>query len=162
MAVRTALGAKRSRLIRQLLTESILMSLVGGGLGLLIASRGLPMLVTFAARFTNKTSGIELDLSVLLFTLGISVITGIVFGLLPALSRRGDLTSALKEGGRGSSAGHKWVRNILVVAQVCVSFVLLIGAGLMIRSLVKLQEVNPGFNPEKVLVMRVTPSFHKI
>ena len=161
MAVRTALGANRSRLIRQLLTESILMSLVGGGLGLFIASRGLPLLVTFAGRFTNRTSDIKLDLSVLVFTLGISIATGVIFGLLPAFSKRDDLASALKEGGRGSSAGHKWVRNTLVVAQVGVSFVLLIGAGLMLRSLIKIQQVSPGFNPEKVLVMRLTPSFTK-
>ena len=161
MAVRTALGANRSRLVRQLLTESILMSLAGGGIGLLIASRGLPLLVSFAARFTNRADNIKLDLSVLLFTLGISVITGIIFGLLPAFSKRGDLASALKEGGRGSTAGHKWIRNVLVVAQVSVSFVLLIGAGLMIRSLVKLQQVSPGFNPQKILIMRLTPSFTK-
>jgi predicted permease len=161
MAVRTALGANRSRLVKQLLTESILMSLVGGGLGLLIASRGLPLLVTFAGRFTNRTSDIKLDFTVLIFTLGISVLTGIVFGLLPAFSKRADLTSALKEGGRGSSAGHRWVRNTLVVAQVGVSFVLLIGAGLMLRTLINIQQVSPGFNPEKVLVMRLTPSFTK-
>ncbi len=166
VAMRTALGASRGRLIRQLLTESTLLSVVGGSLGLLIAYWGLPLLVAFAARFTNRTSEIRIDFSILLFTLIVSVGTGLAFGLIPALSFRQDskqsLSAALKEdSGRATSGGKNRLRSLLVIMQVAISFTLLIGAGLMLRSLVKLQQVNPGFNPEKVLVMRLAPNWSK-
>jgi putative ABC transport system permease protein len=166
VAMRTALGASRARLIRQLLTESTLLSLMGGGLGLLLAMWGLPLLAAFAARFTNRTGEIKIDLSVLLFTLLISVGTGLAFGLLPALSFRQDskqnLAAALKQEGTSStSAGKNRLRGFLVVAQVAISFTLLITAGLMLRSLLKLQQVEAGFNPEKVLVMRLSPNWSK-
>jgi predicted permease len=166
VALRTALGASRGRLIRQLLTESTMLSLLGGSLGLLIAYWGLPLLVAFAARFTNRTSEIRIDFSILLFTLIVSVGTGLAFGLIPALSFRQDskqsLAGALKEdSGRATSGGKNHLRSLLVVTQVAISFTLLIGAGLMLRSLVKLQQVNPGFNPEKVLVMRLAPNWSK-
>lgn len=166
VAMRTALGASRGRLIRQLLTESTLLSLLGGILGLLIAYWGLPLLVAFAARFTNRTAEISIDIYVLLFTLLVSVGTGLAFGLFPALSFRQDsrqsLSAALKEdGGRSTSGGKNRLRSLLVVTQVAISFTLLIGAGLMLRSLIKLQQVNPGFNPEKVLVMRLAPNWSK-
>ena len=166
VAMRTALGASRARLIRQLLTESTLLYLLGGALGLLIAQWGLPMLVAFAARFTNRTGEIRIDLSILLFTMLVSIGTGLAFGLIPALSFRQDsqksLAAALKEdGGRSTSGGKNRIRSLLVVTQVAISFTLLIVAGLMLRSLIKLQQVSPGFNPEKVIVMRLAPNWSK-
>jgi predicted permease len=165
VAMRVALGASRGRLIRQLLTESTLLSLMGGVLGLVIAAWGLPGLATFAARFTNRTGEIKVDLAVLLFTLVVSVGTGLGFGLLPALSFSRDskqnLATLLKEGAPSTSSGKNRVRGLLVIAQVAISFTLLITAGLMLRSLIKLQRVNGGFNPEKVLVMRLSPNWSK-
>jgi predicted permease len=166
VAMRTALGASRGRLIRQLLTESTLLSVIGGCLGLLVARWGLPMLVAFAARFTNRTGEIRIDLSILLFTMLVSIGTGLAFGLIPALSFRQDslksLAAALKEdSGRSTSGGRNRIRSLLVVTQVAISLTLLIAAGLMLRSLIKLQHVNPGFNPEKVIVMRLAPNWSK-
>ncbi|MCG3161655.1 MAG: hypothetical protein JMDDDDMK_02852 [Acidobacteria bacterium] len=163
LAVRAALGATRGRLIRQLLTESMLLSLIGSALGVLLAAWSLRLLVNFAARFTPRAAEISLDNTVLLFTLVVSVATGLVFGLAPALSARPSLVPSLKEGGGqpAVSAGRQRLRGALVVAQVAVSFALLVGAGLMLRSLFKLREVNPGFDPERVLVMRVTGNWSK-
>ena len=157
------MGAGRGRLIRQLLTESTLVSVAGGVLGLALAAGGLQLLVGFAARFTTRASEIEIDGLVLVFTLVISVATGLVFGLMPAFTSDHHLTGALKEGGGRSSAGlrRQRVRNTLIVAQVSVSFILLIWAGLMMRSLIKLQQVNPGFDPERVLAMRISPNWSK-
>jgi putative ABC transport system permease protein len=162
-AVRAALGASRWRLMRQLLTESTLLALTGGVLGVMLAAWSIGLLVRFAARFTPRANEISLDNTVLLFTLVISVATGLVFGLLPALSLRKNLVSSLKEdsGQSSVSVGRQRLRSSLVVAQVAASFVLLIGAGLMLRSLLKLQEVNPGFDSERVLVMRVTANWSK-
>jgi len=162
LAVRAALGATRGRLMRQLLTESMLLSLIGGALGVLLSAGSVRLLVNFAARFTPRAAEISLDTTVLLFTLVVSVATGLVFGLLPALSTRQSLIPSLKEGGRSAAgAGRRRLRGALVVAQVAVSFVLLVGAGLMLRSLFKLQKVNPGFDPERALVMRVTANWSK-
>jgi predicted permease len=162
LAVRAALGATRRRLMRQLLTESMLLSLVGGALGALLAAWSVRLLVNFAARFTPRAAEISLDTTVLLFTLVVSVATGLVFGLLPALSTRQSLIPSLKEGGQSAAgAGRRRLRGALVVAQVAVSFVLLVGAGLMLRSLFKLQKVKPGFDPERVLAMRVTANWSK-
>jgi putative ABC transport system permease protein len=166
IAMRTALGASRGRLVRQMLTESTLLSLGGGALGLLLATWGLPLLTSFAARFTNRTAEIGIDPSVLLFTLALSVGTGLLFGLIPALSFGGgagqSLSSALKEdGGRSTSGGKNRVRALLTVAQVAISFTLLIGAGLMLRSLIRLQRVDPGIRPENVLVMRLAPNWSR-
>lgn len=162
IAIRAALGAGRGRLIRQLLTESTLLSIAGGALGLFFAAGGLQLLVSFAARFTTRAGEIRIDGLVLLFTLLISVATGLIFGLMPAFTSDQHLTAALKEGGR-SSAGLKRqrVRNALIVAQVGVSFILLIWAGLMLRSLIKLQHVDPGFSPERVLAMRISPNWSR-
>ncbi|HST23552.1 MAG TPA: FtsX-like permease family protein, partial [Blastocatellia bacterium] len=163
MAIRAALGAGRGRLIRQLLTESTLLSLAGGAIGLLVAAWGLDLLVTFAARFTTRASEININIFFLLFTLGVAVLTGLAFGLMPAFSSEQNLTAALKEGSNRTSASaqRQRARNMLIVAQVAISFMLLIGAGLMMRSLLKLQQVNPGFNPENVLTMRVSPNWSK-
>lgn len=163
MVVRAALGASRARLLRQLLTESLLLALISGALGIALAFFALDLLVDFAARFTPRAAEISLDASVLLFTLSIAGLTGIAFGLMPALSVRANLVAGLKEGGAQSTTGttrHR-LRSALVVAQVAVSFVLLISAGLMVRSLSKLQQTNLGFDPEKVLVMRVSPNWSK-
>ncbi|MGH9765734.1 MAG: ABC transporter permease, partial [Blastocatellia bacterium] len=165
MAVRAALGASRGRLIRQTLTESTLLSLAGGAAGLLLGSVALKLLVAFAAKLTNRASEIKIDGWVLLFTFVVSIVTGLAFGLAPAFfSSRRDLSASIKEGaGLGTSGGpkHHIIRSALIVAQVAASFVLLIGAGLMLRSLVKLENVNPGFNPERVLVMRTSPDWSK-
>ena len=163
LAIRTALGAGRGRLIRQLLTESTLLSLAGGALGLLLAAGGLQLLVTFAARFTTRAGEIRIDSFVLLFTLLVSVVTGLVFGLLPVFSSDQNLTNALKDGGgrAGTSPKRQRIRNLLIVGQVAVSFMLLIGAGLMLRSLIKLQSVSPGFDSDRVLAVRVSPNWSK-
>jgi len=160
LAVRAALGASKARLVRQLLTESLLLSLAGGGLGLALAPTALALLVKFAERFTTRAGEIHIDAPVLLFTLAVSLGTGLLFGLAPAFLSRGNPADALKQGARATvSLGGKQLRAVLVVAQVAVSFVLLIGAGLMIRSFVKLQQVNPGFNPDRLLTMRLSPNF---
>lgn len=163
IALRVALGASRRRLVRQLLTESTLLALLGGILGVLIAAVSLNLLVTFAARFTPRADEISLNGYVLLFTFIVAVLTGLVFGLMPALSLRPNLNASLKEGGAQATTGtlRNRLRATLVVAQVAVSFTLLIGAGLMLRSFNKLQQVNPGFNSEKVLVMRVSANWSK-
>jgi putative ABC transport system permease protein len=159
MAIRAAMGAGRARLVRQMLTESTMLSLCGGMLGLLAAAWGLQLLVSFAARFTPRAHEIHIDGFVLLFTLAISVATGLLFGLLPVLGSGHNLGAALKENSRttAGTARHR-ARSLLVVAQVALSFMLLIGAGLMLRSLLNMQRVNPGFNPENVLTSRISPN----
>jgi predicted permease len=163
LAVRAALGAGRGQLIRQLLTESVLLSLAGGLVGLLFASSTLSMLTAFIARFTSRTRQIEIDPRVLLFTLGISFLTGMVFGILPALSSRADLVRAMKQGskGAGDSPGRRRVQNGLIVLQVAVSVVLLIGAGLLLTSLYRLQRVDPGYRADRVISAEAFPNFTK-
>jgi predicted permease len=166
IAMRTALGASRSRLVRQMVTESMLLSLVGGALGVLLAWSGLPLLTSFAEWFTTRTAEIKIDSSVLLFTVVVSVCTGLAFGLLPALSlglnRKKDLAETLKQAeGRSTSGGKNRIRGLLVAAQVAISFTLLTAAGLLIQSLIKLRNVDSGFNPENVLVMRLAPNWSR-
>ena len=161
IAVRAALGAGRVRLIRQLLTESMLLGLAGGGLGLLLAGWGINLLVALSPANLPRVETISLDLRVAGFTLAVALATGLIFGLAPALqASKLDLNEALKEGGRGSTEGlrRNRVRGALVVAEVALALVLLIGAGLMIRSFRRLQAVDAGFDPRRVLTLTVQTS----
>jgi putative ABC transport system permease protein len=158
MAVRAALGAARWRIVRGLLTESVLLSLAGGGLGLLLAFWGVRALGQWSGASLPSMHGIGIDAWVLAFTLGVSVITGLAFGLAPAVQAwRTDVNAALKEEARGDTGGHrKWLRHLLVVSEVALALVLLIGAGLLIKSFSRLMEVNPGFRTDGVLTFQVT------
>ncbi|HEY6271768.1 MAG TPA: ABC transporter permease [Terriglobales bacterium] len=159
IAVRTALGAGRSRVIRQFLTESLLLAFVGAGAGLLLAVWGVRVLVALSPAGIPRVATIALDGRVLLFMLAVSVLTGVAFGLVPALqSSAVDLNDSLKEGGRGSTEGirRNRFRNLLVVSESALALILLVGAGLMIRSLFALQAIDPGFNPHKLLTMVVS------
>ena len=160
IAIRTALGAGRMRIIRQLLTESLLLSLLGGLLGLLFAMWGIDALLSVIPDDVPRllVAHIGLDGRVLAFTFGISVLTGLLFGLAPALQgSKSNLNESLKEGGRSGSAGgsHQRVRNVLVVIEVGVSLLLLVGAGLLIQSFMRLQQTDLGFDPKNVLTLRV-------
>ena len=158
LALRAAIGADRSRLIRQMLTESVALSLVGAAVGLLLAYWATRGLTVLASAGVPRADQIGIDLPVLLFALAASLLTSVGFGLMPAvhLSRQ-DLHDSLKEGGRqqGPSIG-RGARELLIVAEVALSIVLLIGAGLLVRSLWQLQHVNPGFAAENVLAMEVS------
>jgi putative ABC transport system permease protein len=158
IAVRTALGASRWRVVRQLMTESVLLSLVGGGLGLLLAMWGVDLLLKLNGARIPRAAEIGLDSRVMLFTLGVSVLTGIVFGLAPAFQTSDvNLHGTLKEGGRSGKAGvRRGVRNALVIAEMSFAVILLVGAGLLIRSFVELQQVSPGFEPRGVLAMQLS------
>jgi putative ABC transport system permease protein len=158
IAIRMALGAKRSRIIRQLLTESLLLAMVGGGAGTLLAVWGVEALSALSAGDIPRIEGVKVDASVLGFTLGVSLLTGLIFGLAPAIKSSSlNLNSTLKEGGRSQdTAGQHSLGNSLVVCQVSLALVLLIGAGLLIRSFLQLQQVNPGFDPAQVLTMQVS------
>jgi putative ABC transport system permease protein len=159
IAVRAGLGASRWRIARQLLTESVMLSLVGGTLGVLVAWWGTKALVALSPPALIDLQRVSVSLPVLGFTLGLSVITGIVFGLVPALeATRFDLQGVLKEGGKnvGGSAGSHRVRNFFVVTQVALALVLLVGAGLLMKSFNRLQSVDPGFNPNNLLTVRVS------
>ena len=158
MAIRTALGAGRWRVIRQLLTESVLLSVMGGALGLALAYTGINALVKFKGAQIPRASEIGLDWRVLVFTIAVSLLTGVIFGLVPALqSSKTDLHETLKEGGRsGSSGARAWVRNSLVVVEMALALVVLVSAGLLIRSFWRLQQVNPGFSPQNILAMSLT------
>jgi putative ABC transport system permease protein len=158
IAVRTALGASRLRIMRQLFTESIMLAVGGGAAGLLIAIWGVKWLVSMGPNTIPRVHEVAVDPRVVGFTLLISAATSLLFGLAPALqASRSDLTDALKEGGR-SSAGRarNRLRSVLVISEVALSLVLLIGAGLMIRSFAKLNQIDPGFNPAEVLTVGVT------
>jgi macrolide transport system ATP-binding/permease protein len=156
IAVRMALGADRSRLIRQLLTESVLLSLIGGAVGLLVADWTNGLLAAYKPPIPIPALDLSMDVRVLLFTLLLSLLTGIVFGLSPALyATKMDLVPALKDEAVMPSRGDRrfGLRNILMVLQVAISLVLLIGAGLFIRSFQKAQSISPGFDADKVLTM---------
>jgi putative ABC transport system permease protein len=162
IAIRSALGASRLRLIRQLLTESALLALAGGSAGLLLALWGTDTLIALAPDTVPRMQEIDIDRTVMIFTLGLSLLTAMVFGLAPALqSSRTDLTSSLKETGRSSAVGfhRNRLRGLLVVAEVALSLVLLVGAGLMVNSFLRLQQVDPGFETENILTMQVSLPF---
>jgi len=161
LATRAALGASKMRLVQQVLTESVLVSLGGGLLGLALAPAALAVLVKFAEAFTPRVAEVRIDVPVLFFTLLIAVGTGVVFGLAPAFSSRAWGGDAFNQAGSRStmSRGRHRLRSALVVAQVAVSVILLAGAGLMIRSFVRLQQVSPGFKPDRLLTMRISPGF---
>jgi predicted permease len=157
IAVRLALGAGRWRIIRQLLTESALLALIGGALGLLLASWGMRLLLSLSEGPIPRANEIGIDGRVLAFTFGLSLLTGLLFGLEPALqSSRTDLHETLKEGGRSGAAHTRgWMRSGLIVFEVTSTLVLLIGAGLLIKSFWRVQEVNPGFNPNNLLALQL-------
>ena len=163
IAIRAALGAGRLRLLRQLLVENILLAIMGGGLGLLIALWGVAVLAKFPystrslfVPYDIPRDHIGLDGRVLGFTIALSLLTGIIFGLLPAFqASRPDLNDALKEGGLRAGSRRGRTRNLLVIAELALSLTLLIGAGLMIKSFMRLQQVDLGFQPDNVLTMDV-------
>ncbi len=159
MAIRLALGAGRGRLMRQLLTESVVLGITGGAVGLLLAAWGLDLLIGIlpSKEAFQLPVEIRIDREVMFFTLVISVLTGIFFGLVPAWqASRPDVSEWLKEGGRGySGAGHQRTRSTLIVAEIAVSLVLLIGAGLLVQSFVRLRHVDLGYDPIGLLTMWV-------
>ena len=156
LVIRAALGAGRGRLIRKTLTESVLLSVLGGAAGLLFAKWGTSMLLALRPEELARLSGIHMDTRVLLFVLVVSVLTGIVFGMAPAwIAARADVAEALKESGRSTTAstmGHS-IRKILVTSELAVALVLLVGAGLLIKGFSRLRSMNPGFNSANVMTM---------
>ena len=161
IALRLALGASRARLTRQFLTESVLLALFGAGLGLLLALAGIRVLRTFIPVTIAQVETIAIDGTVLVFTLLVSLVTGIAFGLVPAIQgSHFNLNDTLKESGRDSAGGNKGnrIRSLLVIGEVAVSFVLLIGAGLLINSFFHLRNLDPGFRSDHLLTMKVNLS----
>ena len=159
IALRSALGARRSRIVRQLLTESLLLALFGSALGLGFAWLGIKALLLISPRDLLNLQGVGVNFSVLMWTLGVSVLTGIIFGLAPALQiSRLNLNDSLKEGGKadsGQAAGNRRMRNVLVVSEIALAVVLLASAGLLVKSFIRLQQVDRGFNPDNVLSLVV-------
>ena len=156
IAIRTALGASRLRLVRQLLTESSLLAVLGGALGVLLALWALPVLLSFSPPEMGDFNHVGLNGQVLIFSLIISVATGALFGLAPAFfASRSNPNESLREGERGSSLGKSPARSVLIAAEIALSLVLLVGAGLMMKSFVRLTKVDPGFNPDHLLIFNI-------
>jgi predicted permease len=163
-AIRSALGASRARIVLQLVTESVLLSLAGGGIGLLVAKWGLGAVLAAAPETLPRSENIGVNVSVLFFTFGISLAVGILFGLAPAIkSSKSELQTSLKEGGRGSTGAHHRAQSGLVIVQMALTLVLLAGAGLLFRTIHRLWDVNPGFDPRDVVTFKVglSPSLTK-
>ncbi len=161
IAIRTAMGAGRMRMLRQLMTESVLLSLLGGGLGLLLAWSALGPLLKISASSLPQTAAVGLDGWVLAFTAGIAIFTGLLFGIFPALrAAKLDLRESLNEGSRGSTAGpgHHRLGNALVSLEIGLAMLLLVGAGLLLRSFSRLQDVPPGFQADHLLVADIPVS----
>ena len=159
IAVREALGAGRSRIVRQLLTESLLIAVLGGAFGMLLALWGTKALLALAPTALPRLNGVHLDIRILLFSLGISVVCGVIFGLAPALTAsKTNLVSSLKESERTDSGGmtRQWMLRTFVVAEVAMALVLLISGGLLVRSFGKLLNVRPGFDPHNVITLRLS------
>ncbi len=157
IALRSALGAGRLRIARQMITESVMLALFGGALGTLLAVWGVQGLVALSGDNIPATAQVKIDLTVLLFTLITSVVTGVLFGLVPTLhTMRMNLSETLKEGGRtGESGQRNRTRSLLVIFETAVAVMLLVGAGLLMRSLVRLENINPGFDSSNVVTMRI-------
>jgi putative ABC transport system permease protein len=156
IALRLALGASRARIVRQLLTESVLLGVAGGALGLLLATWCFDSLLTLSATALPRSEEVRIDSRVLIFSISASLFTGILFGLVPAWqASKTDLQTALKEGGRQTSGSSEQLRSIFVVAEVALSFVLLVGAGLLLKSLQEMLRIDPGFEPRNVLTVRL-------
>jgi len=158
IAVRAAMGASRGRVVRQMLTESILLSAIGGVAGLLLSIWLTDVLISIVPQGSPRMDQVGIDYRVLAFALGISALTGILFGLVPALqASKLDVSSSLKEGGRaGEGPRRTTARSLLLIGEVALSLMLLVGAGLLIKSFLRLQEVRPGFNPHNVLVASIS------
>jgi putative ABC transport system permease protein len=157
IAIRAAMGASRGRVLRQMLTESILLSAIGGIVGILLSVWLTQVLMAMVPEGAPRVDQVGIDYRVLTFALGVSALTGILFGIVPALqASKLDVTSALKEGGRGAE-GHRRTsaRSLLLIGEVALSLMLLVGAGLLIKSFLRLQEIRPGFNPHNVLMASV-------
>ena len=162
-AICVALGATRRRIMRQLVTESLLLASAGGALGLLFAAWATKAALALIPEALPRTDEIGLDGRVLFFTLAISILVGVAFGVLPALkAAQPDLHESLKEGGRGSSGTRARTQNIFVAVEMALAVVLLAGAGLMVRSLMGLANVNPGFDPQHVMEFGVSPSAERV
>jgi len=158
MAIRTALGAGRSRIVRQLLTESVTLALIGGLLGGLIAWQGVKALLTLNPDVLPTTAAVGIDATVMAFTALVSLLTGVGFGLAPALgAAKLDLSGAIKESGRGGGIRRYGLRGGLVVLEVALSLVLVVGAGLLVRSFLQVRAVDPGFEAENILTMSIAP-----
>lgn len=156
LSIRAALGATRARLVRQLLVESVVLSLCGGTAGLLVAKWGLDLLLSLAPAGLPRAANIHLDTTVLVFAIALSVVTGLVFGVAPALlAANADVIDALKQGARGSTDTRGKLRGALVVLEMALALVLLGGAGLLARSFMQLTKVDPGFNPAHATVLRL-------
>jgi putative ABC transport system permease protein len=157
IAVRSALGASRLRLVRQLLTESLLLSIAGGLAGFLLSIWLTRLLITISPANSPRFDEIRPDIRVLIFTVGMTLLTALIFGLVPALQgSRVDQAESLKESSRGNVGGRSRIRGLLMATEIAMSFVLLVGAGLLIKSFIRLREVNSGINPDNVLTFRLS------